>query len=353
MKRLRRIARKALNAVLLAVERLSVRTGIGAALYYLFFNRAFRFEQQVVLRGKIGYEEQSRQPQVTSYLLRRNVHRIEKGLIMRPRRDAFATSYIVKTLHALERVAHDRSLIDEKELGWTYGVLSAYFRVAKGHPEIERARSMWSVLLSHDLDDLPEPYPAGSLAKATVGIGELRDLSRKRRSIRWYEDQPVPRNMLDAAVEVASYAPSACNRQAFEYLILDDPALLRRVAAIAPGTKGFHEHFPCLVVVLGDLSAYFDERDRHVIYIDASLASMAFMYALTAQGLASCSINWPDIREKESELRSVISIPDYKRPVMMISVGYPQSEGLVPSSVKKPLEVMRTYNTERYLTSHG
>ena len=352
MRRLRRLARRILNAARDSAERLGSRSAFGSALYYLLFNRAFRFEQQIVLKGKVGYKDQAQQPRVSSYLVRRNVHRIEKGLIMRPRREAFATSYIVKTVNAFKRILDDRSVVDEKEIGWAFGVLSAYFAAASGHSEIERARQLWEEVLEEELSDLPAPYPAASVGKSPVAIAALRQLSIQRRSIRWYDGRPVPREAIDAAIEIASDSPSACNRQAFEYLVLDNPELIRRVGPIAPGTKGFHENFPCLVVVLGDLSAYFDERDRHVIYIDASLATMAFMYALTAQGLASCSINWPDIREKEDELRSVLSIPDHKRPVMMVSVGYASPDGLVPSSVKKPLSVMRSFNTDRYAPTH-
>jgi nitroreductase len=65
------------------------------------------------------------------------------------------------------------------------------------------------------------------------------------------------------------------------------------------GTSGFYENFPCVVVLIGKVRAFPFERDRHVIYFDASLAAMAFQFALEVQGVSSCCINWPDIPERE------------------------------------------------------
>jgi hypothetical protein len=51
------------------------------------------------------------------------------------------------------------------------------------------------------------------------------------------------------------------------------------VAATAMGTAGFSNNIPALIAVVGDLSAYPAERDRHVIYIDGGLATMQLMLA--------------------------------------------------------------------------
>jgi len=99
-------------------------------------------------------------------------------------------------------------------------------------------------------------------------------------------------------------------------------------------------------VVVGQLRNYFSERDRHLIYIDASLAAMAFAYALETQGLSTCMINWPDMEDREQRLAALLNLEPDERPVMCMALGYPDPEGLVAYSQKKPLGQLRRYNLE-------
>ena len=97
-------------------------------------------------------------------------------------------------------------------------------------------------------------------------------------------------------------------------------------------------------VILGELSNYTDERDRHLIYIDGSLAAMSFCLAAEAQGLSTCLINWPDIEERERRMDRLLGTRPDQRVVMCFAVGYPDPDGLVPRSTKKPIELLRSFN---------
>jgi nitroreductase len=158
--------------------------------------------------------------------------------------------------------------------------------------------------------------------------------------VRWFEQRTVPRQLVEQALAAAAQAPSACNRQPFLFRYFERPEDAQRVAGIAMGTSGYAQNIPALVVVLGDLSCYPEERDRHVPYIDASLAAMQFMLALETLGLASCPINWPDIEYRERLMDRELALPRYLRPVMLIALGYPDPQGGVPFSAKKPVEAL-------------
>ena len=94
------------------------------------------------------------------------------------------------------------------------------------------------------------------------------------------------------------------------------------------------------MAVVGDLSAYPLERDRHLIYIDASLASMQLMLAAETLGLATCPINWPDIERAEQRIRDLLDLPPHERVIMLIAIGYGDPEGGVPYSQKKQSNVL-------------
>jgi nitroreductase len=58
------------------------------------------------------------------------------------------------------------------------------------------------------------------------------DAIRNRRSIRQYLARPVPRELLQQILTAAMYAPSACNQQPWQFVVIDDRELLREIPEI-------------------------------------------------------------------------------------------------------------------------
>lgn len=312
-----------------------------SSFYYCFFSTQFRREHQSVLKGRLEYERSLKKIAQSSVLLRRNTHRLEKGLIMQPRRDVFAEAYILETVECFEKCLNSDDLCSD-ELKWAQDVLVEYFNVAGSSLVIDKARERFSNLtlksVSSDVTSLP--YEHADRAASSVSKEQLYSLFKQRRSVRWYEQSAVDLSLVEQAVEMASQAPSACNRQPFQFYTTVNPDKATELASIAMGTTGFAENIPALVVVVGDLSAYPAERDRHVIYIDGGLASMQLMLALETLGLSSCPINWPDIEVCERKLAKKLGLPPHLRPVMLLSVGVGQSSGKIPFSQKKSAKLL-------------
>ena len=321
-----------------------------ASLYYLACSSAFRGEQRAFLAGRMEYDRELEAPSGTMTMLRRNTHRLEKGLLMRPRRPVFAVDYIRETmdgyLKLLER--HCITGVGSDELQWSHDVLSEYFRATADHPVLDICRQQFAALPAPRSNGHGRlvPYARDLSTAPAVDYDDLLSLAVRRRSVRWFLPRPVPREAIDRCVSVAALSPSACNRQPFVFRVFDEPALVRRVGQIPYGAEGYAENIPAIVVVVGRLRAYFDERDRHLIYIDASLATMSLLYALESQGLSSCCINWPDVPDRERAMATLLGLESDERVVMLVAVGYPDPDGLVASSQKKPLDQLRRYNFE-------
>ena len=331
-----------------------------SALYYTIASNAFVREQRAVLYGKHCYYENLVDPTETQYLLRRNIHRLEKGLLMRPRRDTFATGYITETTKAYQQAVKKQNADDIPnqavpigDLQWASDVLEKYFAVtANGHSVIDKARSVFASVPAlkttrgptDGLDRLI-PYHRELSGVPPVSYEALYRLSRRRRSVRWFLDKLVPQETLDNAIQIAAQAPSACNRQPFHFRIFNDPDEATRIARLAAGTKGYVENIPAIIVIVGHLRAYFAERDRHVIYIDGSLAAMSLMFALETLGLSSCPINWSDIEEREKQMAEALNLEPDERPIMLLAVGYPDPDGKVAASKKKSINSLRSYES--------
>lgn len=291
------IWRKYVWPINLVMLRLTAKSRWASTLYYASVSPAFRREHQAVLSGRVRYYDEQRSGRSTIFMLRRNIHRIEKGLIMRPRRPIFATDYIEETTAGLRLLTDGAQCSSSpEEIRWAKDVLHNYFQVVGRHPAIDVVRSEFDKL-KDSLGDAPElvPYQRDLESAPPVKFEDLHALALRRRSVRWFTQKPVPRDLIDRALLVAAQSPTACNRQPYQFRIFDDPNRAKRIAAIPMGTSGFSDNIPVVAVLVGDQSAYYHERDRHVIYIDASLAAMSFILALETLGLSSCCINWPDI----------------------------------------------------------
>ncbi len=343
-RRVRGIKRR-LNTAFL---RLAMRNRFAAAFYYAMFNHELLREARAVGAGQLRYAADHKSSAASYYLLRRNIHRLEKGLIMRPRRSSFATDFIGETVDIF--IQAKRSSEDwNSELAWSEDVLIEYFDVVdRDVPKIALAYTKFSsvgiVEQARPAGPRSVPYVRDLSEPAPVDFQDLMKLTRRRRSVRWFLDRPIDREIIDRALEAAAQSPSACNRQPFHFRVFDDPSLARAITGIPMGTKGFSEQVPAVAVVVGQLRAYPFERDRHVIYIDGSLAAMTFMLSLETLGLASCPINWPDQEPHESSMRKALNLDDDERVIMLIAFGWPDPNGKVAYSSKRAVQDLRRYN---------
>lgn len=324
-------------------------SGWFCTIYYTFFSRAFRREQQAVATGLALHHSRDDQNSRRT-LLRRNIHRIEKGLLMRPRRDRFALSYIVDTVNCYKDCSKaDCAAYWAKDLAWAHDILERYFAVVTGGEQAEQALTIF-LGMDHSPEGTGGRITYSRRGSCPVPFENFADLARRRRSVRWFLQTPVPRVLTDRAVEVAAEAPTACNRQPFFYRFFDEPETLKQLRPLPLGTAGFGHNIPMLCAVIGDLSAYNGERDRHGIYVDASLSIMTLMYALETLGLSSCPLNWSEIESLERRAEKLLSLKMHERIVMFIAIGYPDPQGLVAFSQKKALHSLRSYNQPTLVT---
>lgn len=330
------------------VVKIAVKSIFLSNLYYLF-RINFGWEHRAVLAGKSIYRDSLNNPTFNTSLLRRNVHRLEKGLLMRPRRLPYGLDYIAETVDAYHKAVQAKTEL--KELIWAKHVLDEYMAINPNHPKIDPLRkivaSASAQVIEIDVSARKNiPYIRVESEKPKIDYNEILKLAKYRRSVRWFLADKVDRKIVERAIDIAAYSPTACNRQPYEFRIFDDPQLVSQVIKLPMGTGGFGHQVPCVAVVVGKLRNYFNERDRHLIYVDGSLAIMSFVYGLEVQGVSSCCINWPDVPKLEKKMASLLKLEKDERPIMLVAFGYPNPEGMVANSTKKAQGQLVKYNFE-------
>ena len=314
---------------------------------HAFFSLNFYNEILLFYEGKRKFLENKASSSYNEGDLRRNIHRLEKGLIMQPRRETFAKEYILETIENYRHFSN-KGIVDTPSARWYADVLSEYFEaVVDNELSIKQARKIWDEIKPApraSFIELYKPSKRSSYKECNVSYEAFFNLCKLRRSVRWFQAQKVPHEHLEKAVQAALLSPSACNRQPFKFFIFDTKEDIQEIADIPMGTAGFSHQFPAIIVVVGDQSNYEFERDRFLIYIDGSLASMSLMLALETLGLSSCPINWPDMPDLDKIMAGKLRLKSYERPIMLIAAGYAEREGLIPHSAKKTTAEVIIYN---------
>ncbi|GAO29730.1 nitroreductase family protein [Geofilum rubicundum] len=312
-------------------------SGLMRKVYFALFSDVFSSEMKLYILGRQAYLKRSLFQQGNPSHLRRNIHRLEKGLMAENRKAFFGADYLLETVH---QFAYSVEELQQCTLNdWAFDVLEQYFQCSPEVPLVTQAQGIFSAV--NYLKLLPAVY-RGPFVKSPTDqelYARFQQLAQSRKSVRSFVPGSVPSaDVLKRAVALAALAPSSCNRQPFRFVVLTEAPLVGDVARLAGGARSFAEGIPALAVVLGSTAVSPSPGDRHLMYIDGSLAAMSFMLALESQGCGSCPINWPDHQKADRALRKHLTMKEYERPVMLIAMGMAKDNSMVACSVRKEVE---------------
>lgn len=151
---------------------------------------------------------------------------------------------------------------------------------------------------------------------------QIPDMISERRSIRAFTDREISEKEAELLVEAACLAPSAGNRQPWEFVIVRDDENKRRLAEAAYG-QYFIAEAPVIFVVCADPSRSASRYGRRGIELyclqDTAAAVQNLLLTAKANGLGSCWIGAFD----EARAAEVIGAPKGVRPIAIVPVGYP------------------------------
>jgi nitroreductase len=150
----------------------------------------------------------------------------------------------------------------------------------------------------------------------------LLALLKGRRSIRRYRPDPVPDEMVAQLLEAGQWAPSASNRQPWEFIVVRDEEIRRQVAQHAAYYFIRWAHVaeaPLLIVLCGDSR---NRVYRQFLHEDVGLAGGQMMLQAKALGLGTC---WIGGLERK-EIAAILRVPEQLEIVGLLTVGFPAEE---------------------------
>ena len=164
---------------------------------------------------------------------------------------------------------------------------------------------------------------------------------RKRRSIRRFEDRPVPPNILEEIKDALVWAPSAGNLQSRLFYFIFNPAMKRALAEAAL-FQYFIAEAPLVVGACLDLGIErgYGKRGKELYAIQDVAASIQNLLLVAhSRGLGTCWIG----AFNEEEAANIIKIPRGYRIISLVPVGYPAEDPPPPPRVKKKDAVLEIH----------
>ena len=167
--------------------------------------------------------------------------------------------------------------------------------------------------------------------------GDFASLAKHRHSIRHFTGAPVSEAAIQRAVDLARFAPSACNRQPVRVHVLKSRRQIEQILELQGGARGFIELIDKLLIVTADLRVYSSFSERNLAYVDGGLFAMALTYALCYEGIGSCPLHMALSPGTEKEIRRIAGLSEPEAAVVMLGVGNIPESLQVAHSQRKPL----------------
>lgn len=150
-----------------------------------------------------------------------------------------------------------------------------------------------------------------------------------RRSIRRFQDRPVPYEVLQKCIDAGRLAPSGRNQQVLEFIIVDDKELLPEMFANIGGSvklppeKGGPrpENTPkaYTIIVINKLLES-DPNRRNITLYDIGMAAENIILTALEEGLGCC----PVMMFNQDGVKKALNIPDSHDVGLVIVMGYPE-----------------------------
>lgn len=166
------------------------------------------------------------------------------------------------------------------------------------------------------------------------------ELAKKRYSVRSYLDRPVEKEKLLQVLEAARIAPSAVNKQPWNFIVVTNENTKNKIAETYP--REWFKTAPAVIVVCGDHSKSWKRKDgKDHCNIDVAIAIDHMTLAATDLGLGTCWVCAFDAKQ----CHKILGLPENLEVIALIPIGYPADTA--PEN-KNRMDISEIVSWEKY-----
>jgi len=145
---------------------------------------------------------------------------------------------------------------------------------------------------------------------------------KTRRSVRTYTAEPVADETVREILRCGMQAPSACNEQPWQFVVIRDKTILTKAGEINPYAK-FAKNAPVAVLVCGDLR--LDKCQGYWVQ-DCSNCAMSMLLAAHAMGLGAVWTGIYPLGDRVEGFRKLCGLPREVTPMALLVIGHPAAQ---------------------------
>lgn len=270
-------------------------------------------------------------------------HVIEKGLAMPKMRYGFGHDKILELDKCISKFIYKYG-DNNQQVNDAISVILEYDRV--------HVKSNW--MLSNDVQEVLNKYkqnypnikPVDQLEYTKSNYFSRIDLNfpsfmRSRHSVRNFSGE-VCMEDIKKAIELAHYAPSACNRQPARVHIIANPEIKDACLSLQNGNRGFGHLGDKLLIVTGDLRSVLGVQEFFDLGTNIGIFLMNLSYSLHYCKIAHCILNWYVNPLQDKKIRELVNIPNEETIFAFIICGGLPDKFKVVTSPRVPSDLYYT-----------
>lgn len=216
----------------------------------------------------------------------------------------------------------------------------------------------------HFIRYAPETRPEKEMISETESFYRWMD---KRRTVRDFSNNPIPRQVIENIILTANTAPSGAHKQPWTFCVVSNPEIKKLIRTesekeeyesytsrmseewlkdIKPlqtdWNKPFLEIAPYLIIVFKKIYDLENDGTKHTNYYVSESVGLACGFLLAAihhAGLVALT----HTPSPMNFLSKILKRPENERPFLLIPVGYPAEETFVPAIQRKKAEEVIQY----------
>jgi iodotyrosine deiodinase len=199
---------------------------------------------------------------------------------------------------------------------------------------------------------------------------EFYEVVQRRRTIRDFSDRPVPREAIEYCIHAAGTAPSGANLQPWHFVAVSDPVIKREIRAAAEiEEKEFYEHrapkawlealaplgtdsnkpfleiAPWLIAVFAKPFRILADGTRSPTYY--AIESVGIATGILVTAVHSCGlVSLTHTPSPMGFLNRILERPSYEKPFVLLVVGHPAENALVPDIGRKSFDEISSFRSD-------
>ena len=223
----------------------------------------------------------------------------------------------INSLRAYKNIYEEHNWKDKKE----YNTVSEFL---KNYEKVEPQKAGAYILTKQELE---KDYKIDYLK-----------FVKSRHSTRNYKKEPLKIEDVQAAVDMAKYSASACNRQYIKLHYYPTGKMRENVIKYSLGKGGLYMDGVNTFIVTFDVNALTGAGERNQGYFNAGLYSTNLVNAFHSLGIGTCFIQFANSVKDEEDLKKMNDIPEYERIAVILYAGYYDEKSIFAVSPRKNVD---------------